>query len=105
MNPCTSSNASSSIKRALRVMKALKGHSLSGVFNGELAEALHESPANISRTLNTLVEEGMAQRLESGRYAPGMQLLQIAQSFASEMAATQTRIAEMNQRVLSGSRN
>lgn len=105
MNPCTSSNASSSIKRALRVMKALKGHSLSGVSNGELAEALHESPANISRTLNTLVEEGMAQRLESGRYAPGMQLLQIAQSFASEMAATQTRIAEMNQRVLSGSRN
>jgi DNA-binding IclR family transcriptional regulator len=86
-------------------MKALKGHSLSGVSNGELAEALHESPANISRTLNTLVEEGMAQRLESGRYAPGMQLLQIAQSFASEMAATQTRIAEMNQRVLSGSRN
>ncbi|KFK92748.1 MULTISPECIES: helix-turn-helix domain-containing protein [unclassified Serratia (in: enterobacteria)] len=100
-----STNASSSIKRALRVMKALKGHSLNGISNGELAKALNESPANITRALNTLVDEGMAQRLDSGRYAPGMMLLQIAQSFANEMASTQARIAEMNQRVLAGSRN
>lgn len=100
-----SSNSSSSTKRALRVMKALKGHSLNGVSNGELAKALNESPANITRVLNTLVDEGMAQRLESGRYAPGMQLLQIAQSFASEMANTQNRISEMSQRVLAGSKN
>lgn len=101
----TTTNASSSIKRALRVMKALKGHSLSGISNGELAKALNESPANITRTLNTLVDEGMAQKLDSGRYAPGMQLLQIAQSFSNEMANTQTRIAEMSQRVLAGSKN
>lgn len=101
----TTTNASSSIKRALRVMKALKGHSLSGISNGELAKALNESPANITRTLNTLVDEGMAQKLDSGRYAPGMQLLQIAQSFSNEMANTQARIAEMNQRVLAGSKN
>ncbi|MEG2663539.1 MAG: helix-turn-helix domain-containing protein [Hafnia sp.] len=101
----TTTNASSSIKRAMRVMKALKGHSLSGISNGELAKALNESPANITRTLNTLVDEGMAQKLDSGRYAPGMQLLQIAQSFSNEMANTQTRIAEMSQRVLAGSKN
>lgn len=98
-------NVSSSGKRILRVMKALRGHSLSGLSNGELAELLGESPANINRALNTLMDEGLAQKLDSGRYAPGMQLLQIAQSFSNEMANTQARITEMNQRVLAGSRN
>ncbi|CAM3725923.1 MULTISPECIES: helix-turn-helix domain-containing protein [Xenorhabdus] len=98
-------NVSSSGTRILRVMKALRGHSLSGLSNGELAELLGESPANINRALNTLIEEGLAQKLDSGRYAPGMQLLQIAQSFSNEMSNTQARITEMNQRVLAGSRN
>ncbi|AKH64892.1 MULTISPECIES: helix-turn-helix domain-containing protein [Photorhabdus] len=98
-------NVSSSGTRILRVLKALRGHSLSGLSNGELAELLGESPANINRALNTLIEEGLAQKLSSGRYAPGMQLLQIAQSFSNEMANTQARITEMNQRVLAGSRN
>ncbi|MGV7960442.1 helix-turn-helix domain-containing protein [Photorhabdus tasmaniensis] len=98
-------NVSSSGTRILRVLKALRGHSLSGLSNGELAELLGESSANINRALNTLIEEGLAQKLGSGRYVPGMQLLQIAQSFSNEMANTQARITEMNQRVLAGSRN
>ncbi|EHN5173282.1 helix-turn-helix domain-containing protein [Salmonella enterica] len=98
-------NASLSLRRGLRILKALKGHSLNGLSNQELARALNESPANITRTLSALVLEGMAQRLESGRYAPGMQLLYIAQSFSNEMAAGQARIAELNQRVLAGSKN
>ncbi|EJM5006876.1 TPA: helix-turn-helix domain-containing protein [Salmonella enterica] len=62
-------NASSiTIVRAIRVMKALKGHSLNGLSNKELAAALGESPANITRVLGALASEGMAQRLESGRY-------------------------------------
>ncbi|ECI3885380.1 IclR family transcriptional regulator [Salmonella enterica subsp. enterica] len=101
-NPSTSSIT---IARAIRVMKALKGHSLNGLSNKELAAALGESPTNITRVLGTLVNEGMAQRLESGRYAPGMQLLYIAQAFSNEMAAGQARIAELNQRVLAGSHN
>ncbi|MCY1498551.1 hypothetical protein D9M68_325390 [compost metagenome] len=44
--------------RVLRVLKALKGHSLHGLSNGELAKALGESPANITRYLTTLVEAG-----------------------------------------------
>ncbi|ECV5352102.1 helix-turn-helix domain-containing protein [Salmonella enterica subsp. enterica] len=96
---------STTITRAIRVMKALKGHSLNGLSNKELAKALGESPANITRALGVLASEGMVQRLESGRYAPGMQLLFIAQSFSNEMAAGQARIAELNQRVLAGSHN
>lgn len=50
-------NVSSSGSRILRVLKALRGHALNGVSNGELASALGESPANINRALNTLIEE------------------------------------------------
>lgn len=90
--------------RVLRVLKALKGHSLHGLANGELATALGESPANITRYMATLIEAGLATKLDSGRFAPGMQLLQIAQAHANEMANAQNRINEINQRVLAGSR-
>ncbi|WP_435609871.1 helix-turn-helix domain-containing protein [Pseudomonas knackmussii] len=88
--------------RVLRVLKALKGHSLHGLSNGELAKALEESPANITRYLTTLVEAGLATKLDTGRYAPGIALLQIAQAHANEMANAQNRINEINQRVLAG---
>ncbi|EJO9071458.1 helix-turn-helix domain-containing protein [Salmonella enterica] len=100
-----SENVNTSLRRGLRILKALKGKSLRGLSNKELAKALGESEANISRAMGALIEEGMAQRLESGRYAPGMQLLYIAQAFSNEMAAGQARIAELNQRVLAGSNN
>lgn len=88
--------------RVLRVLKALKGHSLDGLSNGELAKALEESPANITRYLSTLVDSGLATKLDTGRYAPGIALLQIAQAHANEMANAQNRINEINQRVLAG---
>lgn len=88
--------------RVLRVLKALKGHSLMDLSNGELAKALDESPANITRYLSTLVDSGLATKLDTGRYAPGIALLQIAQAHANEMANAQNRINEINQRVLAG---
>lgn len=97
-------NVSSSGSRILRVLKALRGHALNGVSNGELASALGESPANINRALNTLIEEGLALKLENGRFAPGVQLLQIAMAHNNEMPRAQGRIDELNQRVLAGSR-
>ncbi|MCH5442829.1 helix-turn-helix domain-containing protein [Salmonella enterica subsp. enterica serovar Muenchen] len=100
-----SENINSPLRRGLRILKALKGKSLNGLSNKELSRALGESEANISRAIGALIEEGMVQRLENGRYAPGMQLLFIAQAFSNEMAAGQARIAELNQRVLAGSNN
>ncbi|MFP1724053.1 helix-turn-helix domain-containing protein [Lonsdalea quercina] len=97
-------NVSSAGVRILRVLKALRGHTLGGVANGELAAALDESPANIHRALHTLIEEGLAQRLDNGRFALSMQTLQIAQAHANEIALAQDRINEMNQRLLAGSR-
>ncbi len=97
-------NVSSSGTRILRVLKALRGHALNGVSNGELASALGESPANINRALNTLIEEGLALKLDNGRFAPGIQLLQIAMAHNNEMAHAQARINEINQRVITGGR-
>ena len=88
--------------RVLRAMKALKGHTLHGLSNSELAKALEESPANITRYMGTLIEAGLAVRLDTGRFAPGIALLQIAQAHANEMAKAQDRITEINQRVLAG---
>lgn len=89
--------------RVLRVLKALKGHTLYGIANGELAKALGESPATINRCLNTLIAEGLATRLDSGRFAPGMALLQLAQATANELSLAQAHINEVNQRMLAGS--
>lgn len=94
---------SSSGARTLRVLKALRGHSLEGVANGELATALNDSPANINRALNTLIDEGMAQKLDNGRYALSIQILQLAVAHSNEMAHAQSRINELNQRITAGS--
>ncbi|HAU2961031.1 TPA: helix-turn-helix domain-containing protein [Salmonella enterica subsp. diarizonae] len=100
-----SENTNPSLRRGLRILKALKGRSLQGLSNKELAKALGESPVNITRTIEVLIDEGLVQRLDTGRYAPGMQLLFIAQAFSNEMVVAQARIAELNQRVLAGSHN
>lgn len=89
--------------RVLRVLKALKGHSLHGLSNAELAKALDESPANITRYMATLIEAGLATKLETGRFAPGIALLQIAQAHANEMDRARRRMDEIGQRVLAGS--
>jgi len=89
--------------RVLKVLKALRGHSQLGVSNGELAKGLGESPATINRCLNTLIAEGLVLKLDSGRYAHSVALLQIAQAHAYEMNKTQNWLNEMQQRVIAGS--
>jgi len=44
-----------SAQRVLRVWKALRGHTLTGLSNQELAQATGESAANVSRALATLM--------------------------------------------------
>lgn len=93
---------SDSLARGLRVIKALRGKTLNGVSNGELAKALDMSPATVNRVLNTLIAEGYAIRLDSGRFALSVTMLQIAQAHADEMGRTMNRISELNQRVAAG---
>lgn len=86
--------------RVLRVLFALKGHSLNGLTNNDLAKALDESPATINRTLNTMIAEGAAKQLDNGRYALSVKVLGLSQSLWEELDRGQERISELKQNVL-----
>jgi len=94
-----------SVRRALRILKALKGRTLDGIANSELASALHESPSNVTRSLQALIDEGLVQKLENGRFAHSTQMLQIAVAYADHIARTEDRIRELKQRVSAGSKD
>ena len=99
-----SARVSNSGIKVLRVLNALKGHTLSGLSNGDLAKGLNESPATINRCLNTLIAENFAVKLDNGRYAQSIAFLQSAQAYTSEISSQTARIAELQQRVAAGSR-
>ena len=92
----------SSAQRVLRILFLLKGHSLHGLSNGEIADGLDESPANVSRALSTLTDEGFAVRLDSGRYAPSIKVAQLGVAHLNELDAAQQRINELRQRTMAG---
>ena len=89
--------------RCLRVMKVLRGHSLSGLSNSDIAKALSIPPSAVTRCMNTLIAEGFATKLDTGRFALSTATLQIAQAHADEMTRATNRIHELNQRVAAGS--
>lgn len=88
--------------RVLKVLKALKGQSFSGISNKELAEILGVSPAQISRDLDDLMTEGLVMKLDNGRFAHSIQMLQIAQAYSNQVARLQEQISETNQRIMAG---
>lgn len=95
----------SAAARVLRVLKALKGHTVTGLSNTELAHLTQDSPSNITRAMQTLIEEGLAMKLDNGRFAHSVGMLQIAQAHAEHMARLQGRMQEINQRIAAGSTN
>lgn len=104
MNTKNTSIATSATK-VLNVMKALKGHTLSGLSNGDIAKQLNMPAPTVTRCLATLIEAGMATQLSNGRYALSVKTLEIAQAHANEMAHASDRINELNQRVMAASRH
>ncbi|PMY62103.1 MULTISPECIES: helix-turn-helix domain-containing protein [Pseudomonas] len=95
----------SAAARVLRVLKALKGHTVTGLSNTELAQLTQDSPSNITRAMQTLIEEGLAVKLDNGRFAHSVGVLQIAQAHAEHMARLTNRMQEINQRIAAGSMN
>ncbi|ENX33916.1 hypothetical protein F889_02580 [Acinetobacter colistiniresistens] len=91
-----------SAEKVLQVLIALTGHSLSGVTNQELAKQLDESPAQITRALQTLIAKGLAQQLDDGSYALGNRLISIAHAHTQEIEKAQGRLSEHVQRVFAG---
>lgn len=88
----------------LRAIKALSGHTLDGVSNTELAQALNIPASGVTRIMATLISEGFAVKLDNGRFAPSVALLQIAQRTANELSNGTDRINELTQRISAGAR-
>ncbi|QBH95752.1 IclR family transcriptional regulator [Limnobaculum zhutongyuii] len=93
---------STSGSRVLRVLKAVKGYTLTGISNSAIAEAIDDSPSNVSRALSVLIEEGLVIKLDNGLFAHSTEMLRIAQAHAEHVANLQNRIQETNQRIMSG---
>ncbi|TCM61891.1 IclR-like helix-turn-helix domain-containing protein [Acinetobacter calcoaceticus] len=84
--------------KVLKVLKALRGHSLQGVSNQELSISLDESPSQIYRALQTLIAEGLVKKEENDLYTLGSALVQIAKAHDNEIERAKARIAEIEQR-------
>ena len=87
-----------SAEKVLKVLKALRGHSLQGVTNQELSKKLGESPAQTYRALQTLLAEGLVKKDENDLYTLGTALVQMAKAHDSEMERAKARMAEYEQR-------
>jgi DNA-binding IclR family transcriptional regulator len=90
--------------RLLKIIKLLKGRSLTGLSHTEIAQALATPKPTISRDLATLVQEGFVTKLESDRYALSVAMLAIAEAHRMEMERARQRIQELEQRVGAASR-
>ena len=92
------------VSRTLRILSALKGKSLHGVSNQELAKTCQLPASTVTRILSTMIDEGYVMQLDTGRYAMSVRMLAIAQAHADEMSRTIEKINELNQRVHAGAR-
>ncbi|RAS18912.1 IclR-like helix-turn-helix domain-containing protein [Microvirgula sp. AG722] len=88
--------------RVLEVLKALKGQTVTGLSNKDLADAIGCPASAITRATADLIEAGLVVKLDNGRFAHSVQMLQIAQAHAEHVAKLQGRIAEINQRIAAG---
>ncbi|WP_018651576.1 IclR family transcriptional regulator [Actinobacillus capsulatus] len=89
-------------RRVLNVIYALKGHSINGLSNSEIAERLNDTPVNITRALAILVDEGFAEKLPTGRFTLSVRVLQVAEAYRQEWEKMQQRMTEIDQRVRAG---
>lgn len=94
-------NPISSAARVLRVLKAVKGYTLTGISNGAIAEIVNDTPPNVSRALKTLIDEGLVVKLDNGLFAHSIEMLRIAQAHAEHISTIQDRITATNQRIFS----
>ncbi|MFC7419372.1 HTH domain-containing protein [Iodobacter arcticus] len=88
--------------RVLQVLKALRGHTITGLSNKDLADALGCSAVTITRDMADLIDAGLVVKLDNGRFAHSVAMLQIAQAHAEHVAKLQSRIIEINCRIAAG---
>ena len=86
-------------KRALKIIKAMRSATFSGISVSELPQAINTSSVNVCRDLDDLVSEGMVEKREDGRYQLSVTLLQIATAYQTDYNRMASRLAEINNRI------
>lgn len=88
----------------LKVFEAMKGKSLKGCSNGELALAVNDSPANVTRALNTLIQAGFVEKWDDGLFRYSSLMLEIAHAHDIEVKESVDRSIDRRNRVIAGAR-
>ena len=101
----TKTKTSNTGQRVLDVLKVLRGHSLDGLSNKDIASALGCQASAVTRATTDLIEAGLVVKLDNGRFAHSIQMLQIAVAHSREIEKASARISELNQRVAAGAHN
>lgn len=88
------------VRRAFKIVWILQGHAFDGVRLKQIAEALRTTPSTAYRDLETLAEEGVAERIpgkeDSWRLSP--RLIQIARAHEQDVARLRQSIDDFNNR-------
>lgn len=88
-----------STKRALKIIKAMRSATFSGISVTELAQSVGTSAVNICRGLDDLMDEGMVEKRDDGRYQLSVAMLQIAAAYQTDYNRIASRLAEINNRI------
>lgn len=88
--------------RILKIISALKGHTLTGLSNSEIAAAIKDSKTNVSRALDVMITEGFAIKHDSGRFSLSSKVASIAMLTMMEFDQAENKINEMKQRMFAG---
>lgn len=102
MHPATPQAAEpkQAVRRTLRLLWILQGHSFDGLRLKQIAEQLQATPPTTLRDLEVLAAEGVAERIpgrdECWRLTP--KLVQLARAHDDDMRRMRTRVDELDQR-------
>lgn len=88
------------LRRAIRYLWILQGHSHQGIRLKQIAESINCHPSMALRDLETLAEEGMVERIvgreEHWRLTP--KLVQLAFAHQDELQTLRRKVEEFDQR-------
>lgn len=84
-----------SAEKVLVVLKELRGHSLSGVSLSQLATKLNETPSQVHRALQTLINQNFVRKDEHDLYYLSTAFISIAKAHDKELQLAQARIDEI----------
>lgn len=90
-----------SLRKGLSIIRALKGRSIKGATNKEIASATNLHPVDVSRIVKALIDEGFATR-DGNQFSLSVQMLQISEAHRLEVSNALDRIHELDQRVKIG---